>query len=218
MMPSQNRQFLAVWVALLASCGGGGGEDVVPSQIPPSLGSVELPLTPARIEEILATDKGSDLIAVVSANESAYAQLAGQGYARLSMVDPCVKRPVPVKSEELSLTLHWDSERSGFFPKTISVLQNPTTRFRLEYALAINSGERFPKLTSFPFSLSITSITNPSKDFKTFEIEAYPYWIRSSYMLKVPAGAFFAYPKPGSAGYIILTPESNEINAELCPN
>lgn len=218
-MPSkQTRWFLGAWIALIASCGGGGAGDFVPKDLPASLSSVEVPLTPAKIEQILATDKASDLVEVVIANEPGYEQLAGQGYAKLSMIDPCVKRPVLQKLDGLSNSLFWDSERSGYFTKTISVLQNPTTKFRLEYALALNSGGRFPQLNSFDFNLVISSISNPSKDFKTFTIEAYPYWIRQNYNLKIPAGAFFIYPKPDSPGYALLSPESNLISVELCPS
>jgi len=176
-----------------------------------------LPLTPNQIEEILASDKAGALIEAVSRNEEEYTRLAGQGYAKLTMVDSCVKRPVSTKSATLSALLYWDEAKSGFFPKDIYLQSNPTTKFTLEYALPLNSGGRLPRSTTFEFELVITRIANPSKDFKLFTLEAYPYWIRDFYNLRIPSGAFLVYPKNGSAGSIILTPQSNSIRVELCP-
>lgn len=202
-------------VLALASC---GGDQYVPEKVPSRLDSVELPLSEAKIEEILASNNGIALIDTVKENQSAYEAATKTNYAKLTALDPCVKRVNTVVSEPLSELLYWDDEKNGFFKKKISIQKPVLTKFGLEFAVPINSGDRVPVATAFEFPLTIASMTNPSGDYKNFVIEAYPYWVRDYYIVQVPVGAFVVYPKKGSGiEYAILTPASNILTIYICP-
>lgn len=202
-------------VLALASC---GGDQYVPEKVPSRLDSVELPLSEAKIEEILASNNGIALIDTVKENQSAYEAATKTNYAKLTALDPCVKRVNTVVSEPLSELLYWDDEKNGFFKKKISIQKPVLTKFGLEFAVPINSGDRVPVATAFEFPLTIASMTNPSGDYKNFVIEAYPYWVRDYYIVQVPVGAFVVYPKKGSGiEYAILTPASNILTIDICP-
>ena len=202
-------------VLALASC---GGDQYVPEKVPSRLDSVELPLSEAKIEEILASNDGIALIDTVKENQSAYEAATKTNYAKLTALDPCVKRVNTVVSEPLSELLYWDDEKNGFFKKKISIQKPVLTKFGLEFAVPINSGDRVPVATAFEFPLTIASMTNPSGDYKNFVIEAYPYWVRDYYIVQVPVGAFVVYPKKGSGiEYAILTPASNILTIDICP-
>lgn len=202
-------------VLALASC---GGDQYVPEKVPSRLESVELPLSKAKVEEILASDNATALIDAVKENQSAYEAATKTNYAKLSALDPCVKRVDTVVSAPLSNLLYWDDEKNGFFKKKISIQKPVLTKFGLEFALPINSGGRVPAATAFEFPLTVDSVTNPSGDYKNFVIEAYPFWVRDYYIVQVPVGAFMVYPKKGSGiEYAILTPASNILTIDICP-
>jgi len=200
---------------VLASC---GGDQYVPEKVPRQLESVELPLSKAKVEEILASDNATALIDAVKENQSAYEAATKTNYAKLTALDPCVKRVDTVVSAPLSNLLYWDDQKNGFFKKKISIQKPVLTKFGLEFALPINSGGRVPAATAFEFPLTVDSVTNPSGDYKNFVIEAYPYWVRDFYIVQVPVGAFMVYPKKGSGiEYAILTPASNILTIDICP-
>ncbi|NBT70217.1 MAG: hypothetical protein EBT36_02115 [Betaproteobacteria bacterium] len=219
---STRKFFLAKFIALgfliptISSC---GGDQYTPEVVPDALKTVPLPLSASDIEGLLASNNAVALIDTVKANQSDYEAKTGTSYAKLTAIDTCVKRvPTPV-SPPLSRFLYWDEEKNGFFNKTIAVQKPVLTKFSLAYAVAINTGDRVPVATTFEFPLIIESLTNPSGDYKNFIIEAYPYWTRDYYVLKVPVGAFVVYPKKGSGTeYAILSPASNSLIIDLCPS
>ena len=101
-------------VLALASC---GGDQYVPEKVPSRLESVELPLSKAKVEEILASDNATALIDAVKENQSAYEAATKTNYAKLSALDPCVKRVDTVVSAPLSNLLYWDDEKTVFSRK-----------------------------------------------------------------------------------------------------
>jgi len=99
-------------VLALASC---VDDQYVPEKVPSRLDSVELPLSEAKIEEILASNNGIALIDTVKENQSAYEAATKTNYAKLTALDPCVKRVNTVVSEPLSELLYWDDEKTWLF-------------------------------------------------------------------------------------------------------
>jgi hypothetical protein len=170
------RQIKLVVISTMLALTSCGGDQYVPEKVPSQLESVKLPLSGEKIEEILASNNASAFIGAVKENQSHYETTTKANYAKLTALDPCVKRFTTVVSEPLSEFLYWDDEKNGFFKKKISTQKPLLTRFALEFALPINSGERVPVATAFEFPLTIDRMTNPSRDYKNFVIEAYPYY------------------------------------------